>query len=502
MFHATYQPVIGLEVHCQLQTEAKAFSPEPAAAGAAANTHVSPCSLGHLGTLPVMNGRVLRYALRIGLAARCQIAESVHFARKHYFYPDLPKGYQITQHATPLCYDGYIEILPEERPGGDGRAVPSRRIGIRRTHIEEDAGKSVHERDGAHTLLDFNRCGVPLVEIVSEPVLRSPHEAYRFLKKLRQLVRYLGVCDGNMEEGSLRCDANVSVRPHGHEALGTKTELKNLNSLRHVEQALEFEVARQIHCLERGEDIRPETRRWDEDAGETRRLRAKETAPDYRYLPEPDLPPLVITEAQLDAVRAELPEMPEERRRRFVEDLRLPVYDADVLTEERERADYFEAVLEALFKHTKGGNTPAQAKAVSNVVMTDVLRAVNEQGFDLGHFPIEPKRLAEVVYLRLEDEINSSAAAELFEVMLGERERPKVLARKHNLLQVSDEDALRPFIDEVLDRHEKNVHRYRSGKKSLLKFFMGQVMAHYEGSPDPQLLRRLLKEKLEAKRTG
>ncbi|MDX1741844.1 MAG: Asp-tRNA(Asn)/Glu-tRNA(Gln) amidotransferase subunit GatB, partial [Rhodothermales bacterium] len=338
-----YEPVIGLEVHCQLSTTAKTFSPEPAAFGAEPNTHVDPISLGHPGTLPVLNARVLEYAIRMGLATHCSVRTRSTFARKHYFYPDLPKGYQISQYEDPICYDGWLEI--ESDVEGDS---PRRRIGITRIHIEEDAGKSIHDQNPRMTLLDFNRCGVPLIEIVSEPELRTPREAAVYLQKIRQIVRYLGICDGNMEEGSLRCDANVSVRPAGTETFGTKTEVKNMNSFRHVERALAYEIQRQIDLLESGSDVVQETRLWDAEAGTTRSMRSKEEAHDYRYFPDPDLVPVVVTDEMRSVAEAALPEMPDERRRRLTEQLGLPEYDASVLTEERDLADYFDEVYESV----------------------------------------------------------------------------------------------------------------------------------------------------------
>lgn len=510
-----YEPVIGLEVHCQLQTASKAFSPDAAAYGAEPNTQVGPVSLGHPGTLPVLNEAVIEYALRMGLATHCQIAPHVTFARKHYVYPDLPKGYQITQHGTPICYDGYVEFLladgddpaggnpARSAQAGDGAAARrTKRVGLTRIHIEEDAGKLVHDAEAGTTRVDYNRCGVPLLEIVTEPDLRAPHEAYLFLQKIRQLVRYLGICDGRMEHGSLRCDANVSVRPRGRPALGVRTEIKNLNSARAVEQALEYEVARHMALAERGEAVAPETRRWEAGALETRPLRAKEAAPDYRYLPDPDLAQIPVSRALLRKAQAALPEMPDTRQQRFMEDLRLSARDAALLTEERALADYFENTLAALYKHTKGGNTQAQAKMVANVIMTDVLRARNEHALGIREFPVEPDRLAALVYLRLEDELSSSAAQEVFRAMLDSEEDPAAIADARGLRQVSDEEALRPVIDEVLERHTKNVKRYRSGKKSLIGFFVGQTMSHFDdddssdGAPDPQAVRRLLEKRL------
>jgi aspartyl-tRNA(Asn)/glutamyl-tRNA(Gln) amidotransferase subunit B len=492
MSEEKYEAVIGLEVHCQLSTATKAFSPEPAAYGAEPNTNIDPISLGHPGTLPVLNERVVAYAVRMGLATHSRIAPRSVFARKHYFYPDLPKGYQISQFETPICEGGFIEI-----EGEDG--TPGRKIRLTRIHMEEDAGKSIHDQDPYGTLLDNNRCGVPLIEIVSEPDLRTPKEAARYVQRIRQIVRYLGICDGNMEEGSLRCDANVSIRRRGETGLGTKTEVKNMNSFRHIERALAYEIRRQIDLVERGGTVTQETRLWDADRMETRPMRSKEEAHDYRYFPDPDLVPVVVTEVWLDELRAALPEMPEARRRRYVETLALPPYDAALLTEERGVADYFEATVAALAARA-GAEPSAVAKAVSNVIMTDVLRVLKDEGLDVEAFPVTPDRLAALLHLRLDDRLGSSAATELFEIMLHEDGPPEALARERNLLQVSDTGALAPIVDEVLARHPKQLAQYLGGKEGLIGFFIGQVMRAFPGSPDPKLVRKLLIERIEKMR--
>jgi aspartyl-tRNA(Asn)/glutamyl-tRNA(Gln) amidotransferase subunit B len=498
MLHDKYEPVIGLEVHCQLLTHSKAFSPESAEFGAEPNTHVDPISLGHPGTLPVLNGRVVEYSIRMGLATHCHIAERSIFARKHYFYPDLPKGYQISQYETPICDGGFVEILLEN-PRSD--APPqTKRVRLTRIHIEEDAGKSLHDQDPFDTLLDYNRCGVPLIEIVSEPDIRSPREAFLYVQKVRQIVRYLRICDGNMEEGSLRCDANVSIRLRGQTELGTKTEVKNMNSFRHIERALEYEIARQIRLVEGGDEVIQQTLLWDADRNETRPMRGKEAAHDYRYFPDPDLVPMVVTDELLEKVRSELPEMPDVRSARFESEWRLPKYDAEILTEERATADYFEETLSSLFKRTGGGNTHIQAKAVSNVIMTDVMRVLNEESLTIEEFPIEPERLAELVQMRLDDEISSSAAQEIFNAMTREMERPSEIARMRNLTQVSDEGALRPIVEKVIEENPKQVKTYLSGKEGLIGYFIGQVMRNFEGAPDPKMVRKLLAEKLEEQR--
>lgn len=506
MLHDTYEPVIGLEVHCQLRTDAKIFSPDAAAFGGDPNTHVDPVSLGHPGTLPVLNKKVVEYALRLGLATHCKVASRSVLARKHYFYPDLPKGYQISQYDTPICYDGYVEIMLDDEAldaiGTDGQSQePTRRIGLTRIHMEEDAGKSLHHRDPSDSLIDYNRCGVPLLEIVSEPDLRSPREAYLYLRKIRQLVRYLDISDGNMEEGSLRCDANVSVRPRGRRDFGTKTEVKNMNSFSHVQDALEYEVGRQIRALERGNDIKQQTLLWDADQRETRPMRSKEEAHDYRYFPDPDLVEVVIDEETLDSVRENLPEMPDERRDRFVEEMGLPAYDAEVLTEERPIADYFEETLTALFKRTKGGDTREQAKEVANFVMNDVRNVLNERDTTIEELAVTPERLAQIIYLRLQDKVSSSGAQNVFQIMLDETEKSAgKIADERDLIQVSDKSAIEPVVDQVLDENPGKVDTYLDGKEGLLGYFIGQVMQNFDGSPDPQLVRSMLKEKLDAQR--
>ncbi len=492
-----YEVIIGLEVHAQLLTRSKAFSPEPNEFGAPPNTRVDVISLAHPGTLPVLNEKVVEYTIRMGLATHCTIARRSVFARKNYFYPDLPKGYQISQYETPICYDGYIEIDLEGE--GDGQAQ-RKRIGITRIHMEEDAGKSIHDQDPYHTLIDLNRCGVPLIEIVSEPDIRSPREAYLYLTRIRQIVRYLGICSGNMEEGSLRCDANVSVRPRGQKTFGTKTEVKNMNSFRNVERALEYEIRRQIALLERGEKVVQETRLWDAVRMETRPMRSKEEAHDYRYFPDPDLVPVVVTDEMLERIRASLPELPEVRRERFIRELGLPAYDAHILTEERGIADYFEQTLEALLQLGDLDRREA-AKAVSNFVMTKVLQVLNEQAISIDAFPIEPERLAALIYLRLQDNISSTGAQQLFEIMLTNPRDPEVLAREHNLLQVSDVGALQPVVEEVLDDHPKQLETYLKGKTGLLGFFIGQVMRRFPGSPDPKLVRELILQGIEKRKS-
>ncbi len=479
----TFEAVIGLEVHAQLSTQAKIFSPESAVFGHEANEQVDFVSLGHPGTLPVLNSEAVQYAVRLGVAAGCEIAPRSILARKHYFYPDLPKGYQISQYSTPICAGGHVDI----DDGAGGR----KSIRLTRIHLEEDAGKSLHDNALNATLLDFNRCGTPLVEIVTEPDLRTPEDAGRFLIEIRRLVRYLGICDGNMEEGSLRCDANISLRPEGVDTLGTKAEIKNLNSIRNVERALAFEIHRQRQILDNSGSIVQETRLWDAGRGETRSMRGKEEAHDYRYFPDPDLVPIVVTSALLDEARSSVPELPEARRARYTSVLGLPDYDAGVLTDDRELADYFEATLDAL------GDTD-QAKAVSNVVMTQVLRVLGEQGLTARAFPLAPAILAEVIALRVSDRISSSGLQTLFDALLAADAAPAALAAQLNLLQVSDNDALLPVITSVVTDHPAEAARYREGEPKLMGFFVGQVMRRFEGSADPRRVRELLHEKLSA----
>ena len=494
MLSEKYEPVIGLEVHCQLQTDSKIFSPDSAAFGAAPNRHVDHVSLGHPGTLPVANERVIEYSIKMGLVTQCNIAPKSVFARKHYFYPDLPKGYQISQFETPICADGFIEILDDQEP-----EVGLKRIGITRIHMEEDAGKSIHDQDPLDTLLDYNRCGVPLIEIVSEPDIRSPHEAYLYMQKIRQFVRYLEICDGNMEEGSLRCDANISVRLKGQKEFGTKTEVKNMNSFRNVERAIAYEIKRQIALIEEGGEVVQETLLWDTDAQKTRSMRSKELAHDYRYFPDPDLVPIVVGAEKLDLIRAGLPEMPATRIARYTTELGLPQYDAEVLTEERAIADYFEATLAV--NKSMGDEVSAAAKAISNFVMTNVMRVLKEQNITVQQFSVEPERLAGLISYRLQDKISSSGAQTLFELMLNEPTHPDKLAEQHNLLQVSDTGALLPVITKVLDDNPGQLNAFLNGKEGLIGYFIGQVMKSFPGSPDPKLVRQMILEQIETLKT-
>lgn len=474
-----YEAVIGLEVHAQLLTKSKAFAPVSSEYGGAPNSQVTPLCLGHPGTLPVLNENLVRYIIKMGLATDCSIAEKSIFARKNYFYPDLPKGYQISQYETPICYGGKIHIELDDY---------EKTIGLTRIHMEEDAGKSIHDQDPYHTLVDLNRAGTPLIEIVSEPDMRTPQEAYAYLTKIKQIVQYLEICDGNMEEGSLRCDANVSIRPRGQKEFGTRTELKNMNSFRNVERAITYEIERQIELVEAGGKVVQQTLLWDPNKLETRQMRSKEEAHDYRYFPEPDLPPVVVTEELLGQVREELPELPDVRLRRFMEELGLSTDDAVTLTESRALADYYEAVLGLL-------NKP---KAVSNVVLTEVLRVLNEQSISIAEFSVSPERLAELISLKLEDKINSSALQTIFNNMLDSDKTASELAGEMNLLQVSDSGFIEPIVDEVIASNPEEVQRFKEGKKALIGFFIGQVMKKSQGKANPKQVRELISARLES----
>ncbi|MFU8858921.1 MAG: Asp-tRNA(Asn)/Glu-tRNA(Gln) amidotransferase subunit GatB [Cyclonatronaceae bacterium] len=478
---AEFETVIGLEVHAQLLTQSKAFAPVSTAFGNAPNTNITPLCIGHPGTLPVLNENLVRYAVRIGLATNCSIADKSVFARKNYFYPDLPKGYQISQFETPICHDGHIDITRD-----DGS---TKRIRIKRIHMEEDAGKSIHDLDPYNTLVDLNRAGTPLIEIVTEPDISSPREAYAYLSKIKQIVQYLEICDGNMEEGSLRCDANISIRPVGQKELGTRTELKNMNSFRNVERALTYEIERQKQVVRNGGSVVQQTLLWDPNKNETRQMRSKEEAHDYRYFPDPDLPPVFVTRDFLEEVRKELPELPAVRHDRFVTTLNLPEPDASILTDDRKIADYFEAVL----VYTGQGS----AKSVANLILSEVRRVLNESGIDIRDFTIGPDRLAGLIRLRDSDKISSSAMQTIFNEMLETVKSADEIAQEKNLLQVSDSGFLQPIVDQVIADNPDETARFREGKEGLIGFFVGQVMRQSQGKANPQLVRDMLLSRLK-----
>ncbi|MBI3931975.1 MAG: Asp-tRNA(Asn)/Glu-tRNA(Gln) amidotransferase subunit GatB [Acidobacteria bacterium] len=477
---AKYEPVIGLEVHCQLLTATKIFCSCRNRFGDAPNTNVCPVCLGLPGALPVLSRRAVTLAIKAALATRCTLHETSVFARKNYFYPDLPKGYQISQYERPLATEGYVEI-----PSGGAL----RRVRVQRIHMEEDAGKLLHEGfpwSGEKSGVDFNRSGVPLIEIVSYPDLRGSEEAHDYLSALKSVLLYAEVSDCNMEEGSLRCDANVSVRPRGAEAFGTRTEIKNLNSFRNVARAVDYEVARQVAVLEAGGRIVQETRLWDADRGETASMRSKEEAHDYRYFPEPDLPPLVLSREWIEEVRASLPELPAERRRRFVEEYGIPEYDAGVLTLGRDVADYFETA----------ARTSGSAKAASNWVMTEVLRKLKEDDRPLASCPVSPERLAETIRMIEAGTISGRIAKDVFERMWATGDAPDAIVEREGLVQVSDEAAIQAAVDAVVAANPQQVETYRKGKATTLGWFVGQVMRRTGGKANPQVVNSLLKKSL------
>ncbi len=476
-----WETVIGLEIHAQLATRSKIFSGAATAYGAEPNTQACAVDLGLPGVLPVLNREAVRMACLFGLAVDAEIAQRSVFARKNYFYPDLPKGYQISQYELPVVSKGRLIIELED--GG------TKTIGITRAHLEEDAGKSLHEDFHGMTGIDLNRAGTPLLEIVSEPDLRSAREAVAYMKKLRSLVRYLEICDGNMQEGSFRCDANVSVRPVGEKRLGTRAEIKNINSFRFVERAINFEIERQIDLLERGETVVQETRLYDAARGETRSMRSKEEAMDYRYFPDPDLLPLHVDTAWLEEIRALLPELPDSKKERFMFEYGLTSYDAAVLTSSRELADFYEAV-----EKSSGGET----RLAANWVMGDFAAALNRDGLEIGACPVNARMLGGLIRRIADNTLSGKIAKQVFEAMWeGEGDADSII-EKRGLKQITDTGAIEQAIDEVLAANPEQVNQYRAGKDKLLGFFVGQVMKATQGKANPAQLNQLLKEKLNS----
>lgn len=477
--YSAYEIVVGLEIHAQLLTQSKLFCGDSIAFGAEPNTHVSPITLGHPGTLPKMNRKAIEYAIKMGLACNCTIQQYNYFARKNYFYPDLPKGYQVSQHTTPICTGGLVKIKTDSG---------EKQVRLNRIHLEEDAGKSLHDIDPDNTCVDYNRAGTPLIEIVSEPDLRSGDEVFAYVTEVRKLVRYLEICDGNMEEGSLRCDANISVRKKGDTKLGTRVEVKNLNSIRNVKRAVDAEAKRLIDMLENGKTIVQQTRSFDANTGTTFAIRDKEDADDYRYFAEPDLTPFQLQDEFIDRIRKNLPALAEQRMQQYISSYQLSEYDSAVLTEEKVFADYFEEII----RHTNN------YKAAANWMLGPVKTWMNEEAKEIDSFPLQPVKIAELIGLVDNGKVSFSVAAgKLFQHLLKEPlANPGKLAGQLNLLQESDASAIEPIVDKVLEKLADKVAEYKKGKKGLLALFVGEVMKQSKGKADPKLTNQLLLEKL------
>ena len=476
-----YQAVIGLEVHVQLLTNSKAYSDDINEYGASPNSNISAITLGHPGTLPFVNERTIEFAVKLGLACGCKIASEQHFARKNYFYPDLPKGYQITQDKTPICTGGKIIIKT-----ANDQELP---INLTRIHMEEDAGKSIHDVDLYDTLVDLNRAGVPLLEIVSEPDLRSSQQAYDYLMEVRKLVRYLDICDGNMEEGSMRCDANISVNLKGAKEFGTKVEVKNMNSMRNVQKAIEFEINRQINCIEKNEVIAQETRSFDALNNSTLSMRTKEAANDYRYFPEPDLPFLHLEDDYINQIKEDLPQLPRELFKKYTNTFKLSSYDASNIIENKEIAIYYEKIIE----HTNN------YKVAANWLMGDIKSFLNEKGISILDFPISPKTIALLIKLIEDGKIsNTTASQKIFPELLISDQSPFQVAEKLNLIQENNEDVVDAFVNQVITENENEVMRYKNGEKQLIGFFMGKLMKISKGKVDPKTANLMLRNKLDS----
>ncbi len=484
-----YEAIIGLETHCQLCTETKIFSPASTAFGAEPNTYIDPIVLGMPGVLPVLNQKVLEYAVKAGLALNCQIASYSKFDRKQYFYPDLPKNYQISQYDLPIAEHGWLEI---ELVDKKTKAARRKRIGITRLHMEEDAGKLVHAGSdrlagSTYSLVDYNRAGVPLVEIVSEPDLRSGQEAAEYAQELRRIVRYLGISDGNMQEGSLRCDVNISVRPVGQEQFGTKVEIKNMNSFSAIQRAIDYEISRQVKAIQTGERIVQETRLWDEGNQCTKSMRSKEGSSDYRYFPEPDLPPILVSVPQQQAWQAELPELPAQKRHRYEQDLGLSAYDARVLSDESSIASYFEATVAA----------GADSKLAANWITQDIAAYLNTEKKEIADLPLTAAALAELVQLIAAGTISNKIGKDLLPELLAQGGSPREMVAQRGLSQISDPAQIAALIDQVLAAHPEELAAYRGGKTKLQGFFVGQLMKQSGGRVDPKLSNQLLSQKLK-----
>lgn len=480
--YSKYEAVIGLEVHAQLLTKSKAYSADSTEYGSLPNSNVSPITLGHPGTLPKTNKKVIEFAVRLGLACNSEIREVNEYARKNYFYADLPKGYQITQDKTPICSNGYITIKAE-----DGS---EKQINLIRIHMEEDAGKSIHDQDiDGDTLVDLNRAGVALLEIVSAPDMRTSDEAYKYLTEVRKLVRYLDICDGNMEEGSLRCDANISVRLKGAEKFGQRVEVKNMNSIRNVQRAIDHEVKRHIDLIEHGEAIKQETRSFDAVAGTTFTLRTKESADDYRYFPEPDLQPVIVTKKYIEEVRSKLPPLPNDLYRKYTKELGLSAYDAGVITDNKQIALYYEEMI----RHTKN------YKAAANWLTVTVKSFLNENALTIDRFNVSPERLVQLVKLVEEGKVSNAVASQRVFPVLTEKldKTPLQIAEELNVLQESNTDSLTEYVKQAISKFPDKVAEYKGGKTNLVQLFMGEVMKLSKGKADPKMASQMVKEMLD-----
>lgn len=477
-----YEAVIGLEVHAQLLTKSKLFCGDSTMFGNAPNTNISPISLAHPGTLPVINKKAIDYAIKMGLAFNCDIVRHNYFARKNYFYPDLPKGYQVSQHTTPICKNGYVAITVSNE---------SRNILLNRIHIEEDAGKSIHDVDENYTCIDLNRAGVPLLEIVSEPDMHSAEEAFAYVTEIRKIVRYLQICDGNMEEGSMRCDANISIRLKGEKSLGTKVEVKNLNSIRNVKKAIDFEISRLIGLAEKKEKIIQQTRSFDASSGTTFALRDKEEANDYRYFPEPDLTPFFITEEKIASIKKDLPDLPASLENKFISEYSLPLADAKVLCDDRETAVFFKNII----------NYTNNYKAAANWILGPIKSFLNENNTLIENLPVSPQKIASLIDLTDRGMISFGiASSRIFPVLIKSPEKdPVEIAEELNVLQEKDNDSLNNWVDEVLSKMPDKVSEYKKGKKNLVGLFAGEVKKISKGKADMQAVNQILNQKLNQK---
>ena len=477
-----YKPIIGLEIHAQLNTKTKAYSPDENIYGASPNTKTSVISLGHPGTLPKVNEKVIEYAVKLGLAVGSKITEKNEYARKNYFYADLPKGYQITQDKTPICTGGHISLINE--------SGQTKKINITRIHMEEDAGKSIHDIDPFNTLIDLNRAGVPLVEIVSEPEINSADEAYQYVNEVRKLLRYLEICDGNMEEGSLRCDANISVMKKNSKQFGTKVEVKNMNSTRNLKKAIDFEINRQVNLIENGNKVVHETRSFNAANNSTVSMRHKEEANDYRYFPEPDIQPFYVSKNYIESIKQKLPPLPNELKSKFITDFKLSDYDANILVSDKKIALYFNEVCKLTNNY----------KLASNLVNGSIRSYLNENAKDIDEIKVNPYNLSELIKMIEEGKVsNSNASSKIIPLMISSKESPRDIAVKYNLIIEDNKDEIKKFINDTLKKYPKKVEEYKNGKKGLIGLFMGEVMKLSKGKADPKKTNQLLVKELEKK---